>query len=127
MRRIAVCLLFLSCVVSIASGQGSQTGTLIGTVTAGGNALPGVTVTIESQALQGKRTTTSGANGDYAFRFLPPGSYTVTFELQGMKKAVQTTNVALGATTKTDAPMEVTSRTETVNVSGRAENATLED
>ena len=127
MRRITLCLLFLSLVVPFASGQGSQTGTLIGTVTAGGSALPGVTVTIESQALQGKRTTTSGANGDYAFRFLPPGSYTVTFELQGMKKAVQTTNVSLGATTKTDAPMEVTSRTETVNVSGRAENATLED
>ena len=39
--------------------QGSQSGSLTGKVTAGGVGLPGVTVTIESPALQGKRTQTT--------------------------------------------------------------------
>ena len=41
-------------------------------------------------ALQGTRTATTSANGDYIFPFLPPGDYTVTYELAGFKTVKQT-------------------------------------
>ena len=68
----------------IAHGQGT-TGNLVGTVTSDGNGLPGVTVTVSSPALQGTRTAVTGDAGGYNFPALPPGDYTVTFELDGMQ------------------------------------------
>lgn len=66
------------------------TGTLFGTVTdAAGGALPGVTVTITSPALQGSRTLTTTNTGEYKFPLLPPGTYRVEYVLQGFEKAVQ--------------------------------------
>jgi hypothetical protein len=87
-------------------GQGSQSGSLTGTVTAGGVGLPGVTVTIESPALQGKRTQTTGAQGDYVFKFLPPGDYTITFELAGMRSIEKRVSLELAAIARSDAILE---------------------
>ena len=93
---------FLSALVSglvcasLALAQGTATSSLTGKVTTeGGPGLPGVTVTVESANLQGKRDVTTGANGDYIFNLLPPGDYTVTFVLVGMQTAQQ--KVTLGA------------------------------
>ncbi|HEY7514290.1 MAG TPA: carboxypeptidase-like regulatory domain-containing protein, partial [Vicinamibacteria bacterium] len=56
-----------------AFAQGTQTGVITGIVKAtDGAALPGVTVTLSSPALQGVRTITSDATGAYHFRGLPP-------------------------------------------------------
>ena len=50
------------------SAQGVQTGSIRGTVTDQQNlAVPGVTVTIQSPALQGVRTTVSAGDGSYSF------------------------------------------------------------
>ncbi len=50
-------------------GQGVQTGVLAGKVVdATGDVLPGVTVTVESPALQGQRTTQTDSNGAYSVR-----------------------------------------------------------
>src|SRR5436190_11069024 len=68
------------------SAIAQTTGTITGTATTAGAALPGATVTISSPALQGVRTTVSGANGDYVFPALPPGKYSVTAELEGRQK-----------------------------------------
>src|SRR6266511_54725 len=64
MRRIGISILSLVVLVPFAFGQGSQSGSLTGTVSAGGSAMPGVTVTIESPALQGKRSQTTGSTYD---------------------------------------------------------------
>ena len=106
MRRLAISLLSLLVLVPYAVGQGSQSGSLTGTVTAGGTAMPGVTVTIESPALQGKRSQPTGSRGEYIFKFLPPGAYTITFELAGMRKVVQTATLELGAVARSDATLE---------------------
>ena len=67
-----------------AFAQGNPTGTISGQVTDPDSlALPGVSITVSSPVLQGLRTTVSSSNGDYLLTFLPPGDYTVTFELQG--------------------------------------------
>ena len=99
--------------------QALQTGTLTGqALLADGSGLPGVTVTIGSPALQGTRTQGTGANGDYVFKFLPPGAYSVTFELVGMQTVQRNATVELGGTARADATLEVTAATEAVTVSG---------
>src|SRR5258706_10711183 len=116
MRRTTISLLLLLVLVPYGLGQGSQSGSLTGTVTAGGGAIPGVTVTIESPALQGKRSQTTGARGEYIFKFLSPGTYTITFELAGMRKVVQTATLELGVVARSDATLEP-SAAEAITVS----------
>jgi outer membrane receptor protein involved in Fe transport len=71
------------------------TGTISGRVTdSQGRSIGAVTVTVQSPALQGVQTTTTTINGDYVFRLLPPGVYTVTFEGPGFAALKQTRNVA---------------------------------
>ncbi len=83
-----------------AYAQGEQTGTLRGTVrTADGMAVPGVLVRATSTALQGQRTTASGANGAWILRNLAPGSYALHFELEGMAPAMYRAAVTLGGDT----------------------------
>jgi hypothetical protein len=60
------------------------TANLTGTVTLGGNPLPGATVTISSPNLLGTRTAVTDQNGNYNFGALPPGDYTVKFEMESM-------------------------------------------
>ena len=75
-------------VAASAFAQGNPTGAISGQVVDPDNlALPGVTVTVESPVLQGVRTAVSSGNGDYIIPFLPPGDYTVTFELAGLPDA----------------------------------------
>ena len=84
--------------------QGTQTATIIGTVTSGdGTPLPGVTVTATSPAMIGERTAVSGPNGDYVIRGLIPGNYTVKFELSGLQTTFQRVEAALASATRADA------------------------
>src|SRR5829696_7835666 len=80
-----------------ALAQGVQTGTIRGTVQdQQGLAMPGVTVTATSPALQGPRTAVTEAEGNYTLAALPAGQYTVTFELTGFTPVKQTTSVGVG-------------------------------
>src|SRR6185436_6595557 len=80
-------VLWLLIVLGLMSGRAAaqQTGTLSGIVhDAQGGVLPGVNVTVASPALiGGTRVATAGANGTYQLTGLPPGAYTVTYELSG--------------------------------------------
>lgn len=72
-------LLFVSLTI-----HAQTTGGLTGTVTDSSDAsLPGVTVEIQSSSLQGTRTSVTDALGQYRFLLLPPGSYSVNFNLTG--------------------------------------------
>ncbi|MBA3886241.1 MAG: TonB-dependent receptor [Acidobacteria bacterium] len=100
-----------------AYGQGVQTGVLTGTVSdSDGLVLPGVTVTVSSPALQGVRTTVTDGNGLYSLRGLPPGEYTLSFELPGMRTVEQRQRVDLGLTARVDAQLQLATLTETVTV-----------
>jgi hypothetical protein len=92
------------------------TASLTGTVTSEGNALPGATVTITSPNLQGTRSTVSGEAGGYQFSALPPGDYTVTFELSGMEKVVRKAQLQLSQTARADANLRVSGMTEAITV-----------
>lgn len=112
-------LLFL--VVCAAFGQGLQTGMLTGTATDRQDlALPGVTVTISSSALQGTRTTVTDGNGVYTHRGLPPGQYTIRFELDGMRPLELSQQVDLGLTARADGQMQLATLSEAVTVTAEA-------
>lgn len=110
-----------------ALAQGVQTGTIAGTVTDAQKAvLPGVTVTATSPAIQGPRETTTDANGAYIFRGLPPGPYTLRFELAGMKPVEQRADVELGGSTQVSVTLGLAAITEAVEVRANVTPAVLE-
>jgi hypothetical protein len=100
--------------------QSTVTGALTGTVTTDGIPLPGTTVTITSPNLQGSRTAISDGNGNYNFAALPPGEYTVRFELEGLQPVTRVTRVTLAGMSRADADMRVSAITESITVTASA-------
>ncbi len=117
-KRFALVLAALM-LISVAAGA-QTTSALTGTVTLGGNPLPGATITISSPALQGVRTTNSDVNGNYNFGALPPGTYTVKFEMESMTAITKTTLVPLSGTGRSDADMKLTTLAEAITVTAGA-------
>lgn len=118
-------LLAIALVLRAADGtfaQGNPTGGIQGKITdPDGLALPGVTVTAESAALQGVRSTTSNDNGDYIIPFLPPGSYTITYDLGGFQTLKRDgLTVVIAETLRVDVRMVLAGVQETVQVTGAA-------
>jgi outer membrane receptor protein involved in Fe transport len=99
---------------------GQLSASLTGTVMTDGTALPGVLVTVTSPALQGSRTTVTGENGGYSIAALPPGDYTVTFELAGMATVRKTANLALSTTQRLDAELRMAAVAEAISVTASA-------
>ncbi len=104
------------------------TSNLSGHVTAGKVVLPGVTLSASSPALQGTRVAVTSSSGDYVFPFLPPGEYTVTFELEGFRTAAATVRLSAAQTSRLDAELTaqfsdeiaVTGSQETISTSTTA-------
>jgi len=95
-------------------------GTLAGTVTQDGAALPGVSVSISSPNLQGTRTAVTNEAGGYNFPALPPGEYTVKFELQGMQPVTRKMTVALAQNVRLDTELKMSTVTEAITVTAAA-------
>lgn len=71
-----------------------------------GEDLPGVTVSIKSDALAGQQSTVTDVNGLYKFLVLPPGNYTVTYSLSGYQtRSQESIYVKIGSTTRVDTTM----------------------
>lgn len=120
LRRLSlVCLVIVAMFASanIVFAQGVQTAILQGTVTTSdGNPLPGVTVTVKSNALMGERTAVTTNTGDYNLPGLPPGDYSITFGLEGMQTVTRKMSLPLGQTTRADATMKLSGITEAITV-----------
>jgi hypothetical protein len=100
----------------------NPTGTLKGTITdAQGAGLPGVTITASSPSLQGERSTQSGGNGDYKLGFLPPGTYEISFELEGFSSVLQAVKISAAQTAQSDIQMQLSEVVETINVTANLE------
>ena len=109
--------------VAAAPAAGQQTGTLIGDVRdPQGGVLPGVTITATSDALiGGPRSVVSTETGAYQIAPLPPGTYTVTYELTGFAPLRREgIIVQVARTTRLDVELTVGSLQETVTVSGES-------
>src|SRR5687768_11427 len=125
-RRSTASLLALAVAVllgfaGVAGAQGTQTGVVTGQVTSpDGAALPGVTVSVKSPALQGERTAVTDNQGGYIFRGLPPGEYTVSFTLTGFTTVERKVAVALGGNVEVNPSLTVATVQETVEVTAEA-------
>src|SRR5207245_7273424 len=81
--------------------------------------VPGVTVAAASPSLMGVPTAVTDAGGNYRFPALPPGTYSVTFELPGFTTLKRENIViAMGFTAAVNVELAVASLTETVTVTG---------
>ncbi|HXO20126.1 MAG TPA: carboxypeptidase regulatory-like domain-containing protein [Thermoanaerobaculia bacterium] len=116
------CALLLALLALPALSQGIPTGKLTGHVTSQGDqSLPGVTVTVSSPNLQGNRNTVTSGNGDYLFPALPPGAYTVTFELQGLDTQKKAVEISAAQSITVDVEMALSHVQEEILVTGNLE------
>ena len=119
-RSSVILLLALTLVPSSLWAQALQTGDIRGrALDSSGAVLPGVAVTLTSPVLITPKTTTTDAQGTYAFPALTPGTYALRFELSGFRKFSRTElEVSVGRTLTADATMAVGAMTENITVEG---------
>jgi hypothetical protein len=116
----------VAAVLAVAAPLGAQTvrsGTIGGTVADESRAaIPGVTVTLTSPALQVPQIVkVTDGSGAYQFVDLPLGTYRVSFELQGFGKLVrESIELSTGFAARVDAVLKVSGLEETVTVSGQS-------
>jgi hypothetical protein len=115
---LLACLLF-ALIAAPASAQ-TSTGEIFGKATdSTGAVLPGATVTLDSSALLQKQVAITSVSGAYRFPSIPIGVYTVTFELAGFKKLVNTdVIIQAGFNAEVNGRLQLSSVAETVTVSG---------
>ncbi len=122
MRGFKVLLCTVACLAVVLPALAQiPSGTLTGRVTDGREALPGVTVEVDSPALQGRMSTVTAVNGDYVFRFLPPGSYTVTFTIDGFHSEEAAVRINAAQTMVLDGVMTPSTMTQEITVTGAYE------
>ncbi len=117
-RRLGLALLLVA--VTVAPLAAQTTGGLVGRVTDESEAvLPGVTVEAQSPALQGTRQAVTDEKGGFRLNLLPPGEYTVTFDLEGFRKQTATITVGLNKDSTLNATLRATAAEE-ITVTGEA-------
>lgn len=110
---------FALVLLSATAALAQQTGTITGKVTsADGEALPGVAVQATSTVLPQARQAVSGADGGYQLPLLPPGTYEMSFTLEGMAVAKKSVRVALQQTATVDATLSIDAVAEEIVVVG---------
>ncbi len=94
-------------------------GTISGVVSdeAGGERLPGVTITLKSNATGASQIKVTGANGQFKFPSLTVGSYTLTAQLEGFQTLEETgIMVSVGRDTALSIAMPVGGIEDTITV-----------
>jgi hypothetical protein len=123
MRRSWSGLLVLALLLGWAVSASAQTtGSINGTITDNTSAvLPGVTVTATSPAMMGSQTGVTNEQGQYRFPSVPPGTYKLTYEMQGFSTTVRdgiVVNIGFAATVNVQ--LQLASLQESVTVSGQS-------
>ena len=97
-------------------------GTLTGAVTdPNGAAVAGASVTVRNTVTNEERVVTTSDDGNYTVPYLQPGTYSVSIEQQGFKKAASDNVVVETARTSTfDVALEVGGVEQTVDVTSEA-------
>src|SRR5215813_4348998 len=115
--RLGCVLLVCVCATSLAV---TNTGTLFGVVSdSEGKPLPGVRVTISAPVLQGVRTATTNAAGEYSFPLLPPGTYRAEFVISAFDTAERSDLVVSAEkSTRVNVTLSLARVTENVAVRG---------
>jgi hypothetical protein len=99
------------------AANAQQTGAISGKVSdSSGAVLPGVTVEARSPVLPSPRVTVTESDGSYQLPALPPGTYTVTYTLEGMQTVTRQVTVSLNQITTSDTSLGIGGVAETVTV-----------
>ena len=118
------CLLVASLVLLFSSLALAQRdlGTITGTVTdSTGAVVPSATITITSDGTGEKSTLQTTASGDYTRPALQPGTYTVTAEAQGFRRASrEKVQVTAGGRVGVPFALEIGQMTEAIEVTTQA-------
>lgn len=111
-------LVLLALLWPTAASAQEQTGTIFGRITdEAGAALADVEVAVSAEVLQGARTATTSASGDYWLPSLPPGTYEVRAEREGYQAYVeQNLRVTVGGRRTVDITLQLASVSETVTI-----------
>src|SRR5258707_513044 len=118
-----LCLTVLALAPALARAQTGSATTILGQVTDdNGGALPGVTVTLKSPALQvPEMTTVTDGRGEYRLTPLPIGTYSLQFELSGFQGLrLEGIKLTSGFVAKLDEVMKIGAMSETITVSGQS-------
>ena len=118
----ALALALFSSIYATAADAQDFRGAITGRITdAQGARLPGATVTATNVATNVSSTATTDSDGGYAFSYLAPGTYKVTAELSGFKKAAREgVDVRIGDRLELALSLEVGNFEETVSVAADA-------
>lgn len=114
-------LLLVASVSGLCFGQ-IITSSIVGSVSdPSGAAVPGATVTVVQAETDFTRTVTTNRLGEYRVVGIPAGSYTITVEKSGFRKAVKTNQVITQQfSARVDFALEIGASRQTVTVKGGA-------
>ena len=104
----------------VAASAWAQDGVITGRVTdPSGAVLPGVTLSLTSTSVMGVRSAVTDEQGGYRFGLLPPGAYTLKFEIPGFNSVVREgIQLTAGFTSTLDVVMSVGAVSEAITVVG---------
>ena len=115
---IASTFLLGTAALALAQGQGTLTGRILDPE---GLALPGVTVTAESETMLGTRSAVSDGVGNYRLPALTPGMYTLTAQLSGFAPLRrENIQVRTGSNFRVDLQMALGNVEETITVTAES-------
>src|SRR3989442_7022455 len=116
--RTISCLTLLCISMAVQVSAQVNTASLTGLVTdSAGAVVPNASVSVKNKATDVESSATTDSSGYYTFASLPVGTYPLTIELSGFKKAIHE-NIILevGQKARVDTTLEVGSVTESVVV-----------
>jgi hypothetical protein len=118
----AICVMATIVLISAGTATAQTNGELVGRVIYEDQPMPGVTVSVQSPALQGQRATVTNAMGDYKFVALPAGVYNVTFALESFDTLEYEVRISTSQKRTLDAIIYPEAMTEEIIVQGQLEN-----
>src|SRR5215472_16987486 len=113
------CLAASLALFAVSTLRAQTTGTIRGTVVTGGTALPGVAIEARSPNLQGTKSAVTDSEGHFLLTLLPPGTYTLTAQLQGFVNRTETVRLALSQAASLTIELVPTATAE-ITVTGQA-------
>lgn len=120
-KSIVVCLLLSAAVTLPLLAQGQPMARVRGRVTeTSGEILPGVTVTLASPQLQGRRVLITDTNGVYNAPPVLPGEYDITFQLEGYQTLTRRVRLGASMHLTVDARLDLATVVEAMVVTGEA-------
>src|ERR1700751_1853348 len=117
--RIFVMVCCVLCGIATAFSQGTNLGTIRGTVTdPNGAVIPNASVQVTDQETNLSRDLTTDSDGNYEAPALKPGTYKVTVAASGFKTTVLEVVVKGADIVRADVKTEIGPQSENVTVSG---------